>query len=261
MTYTVPIHELVNLPTTNYKVIKVPIRFNQKYTIALDSSSEVILMPVILKNDRFVHVYTSNKADINLTESLKEQILIFSSTQYLKPFTYEVTMKADHQNNQIFDAEYLANNEDNLYLLIQIAQSNESTVTILEGDYTKVNTNNKDYYDVACYPYFSSREQNSHLLSRLSLLLLNTKVNYAFSDRLIEFLTWHAISNLEKIDENIMRVEAQGIVQSMTDLTPGVWNDYIRLAYFRQMMSEKQIEHRDLTGYIDRDTDRQCIRD
>ena len=197
----------------NYKVLKIPVRFNTKYTIAIDSASQVFLCPVLL--DKFENiVQVRNNENIDISAWLSNNFVVYNTTRFNMPFVYEVknrvsqtTVSFTHNQSVVSLPinEFLQRFERNLYLLIQIPKINNSSIVVLEGDYTGVSMNK--VFDVEHIEEVDEGKLNEYLLSKLSLLQFSDKVRYPFSDRLIEFLLLNAITSEEYIDNNVARIQ------------------------------------------------------
>lgn len=133
----------------SHKVLKVPIKFNTTYTIAIDSSSKIYMAPIFLDhNNRKLDVHISNDVSSDLSSYLKAPIY-YNSMSFKKPITFRLeNMKSNStftffhggKNKQIPRYEFLNRYENNLYLLIQLSIENNSSIVVLEGDYTKTDT-------------------------------------------------------------------------------------------------------------------------
>lgn len=249
-----PEYSALNDPNSNFKVAQIPIKYNQTYTIAMDSNSEVTLQPAILKNGRFVYTYNSDKVRINLTEQLKVKPITKNKTLFKQPFTYRVDLFEDSPNSKMLEI-----NEKNLYLLIQVPSTLNTSLVVLEGDYT-LSDNCKKVYDMQELNRLTPAQKNDLFISTLSLLRFNSKSSYAFSNRLIEYLTLNVINHLDDIDQNIIRVQEANNLYYLPDVSRGAWSDYMRAYYFNKMMKINKVQHIDLTGFIDKDTEKFCIK-
>ena len=110
-------------------------------------------------------------------------------------YVYDIT----EENCALYD--YL---EDNLYLLIQVPKSYESSIVILEGNY--LNTQSEkilDDYEVEMLPI---PLVDYLYTSNLKLMQMPSNVPIPFSETLIEFLLWNAINNLDSINNNMDRL-------------------------------------------------------
>lgn len=261
----------INEPNSAVKILAVPVKFNKTYTIAVDSSSKVICKMVF--HNRFgmlkktntsgsttyltnsihddsltINYYKGDIEDGNFENSLMvserlvdPKVWSFNSTSFSKPFTVRI------ENN---DLEF-QKMEKYLYLAIQVSASNNSSIVVLEGDYSN---NSKKIISVDAIDDMKKSELNKIFISDLSLLRLNTKTIYAFSNRLIEYLLLNVITNRETVRNNI------GIVQDkihFKDLVPwalyDAWDDKLRYELFNKYMSDEFTNKLDINGFVDKD--------
>jgi len=246
----VPIYTFANTTNNEYKLLQIPIELNQDYTIALESDCEIYLAPAIIKNNRRVVVLSETKSKIDLTERLYSNIEMRGKTTYKHPFSYRLNLT---KSNSFYP--YITANERHLYLLIQIPATEQTTVTVLEGSYLKPDECDR-LFNWEGFEDLPQEQKDKVVLSKLSMLMINDKKSYAFPHRLIEYLTKNVITPLEEIDYNITRVQqAQGIY-GFNKITKGIWDEMIRLYYYDFMKSNTHIEHYDLNGYIDKNTEK-----
>lgn len=97
--------------------------------------------------------------------------------------------------------------EGNLYLLIQVPKSFDSNIVILEGDYTHLNS--EKLYDEKLLEILPANMVDYIYTSSLKLMRVATKRIIPFSDTLMEFLLWNAISSLETINNNMDRMYSE----------------------------------------------------
>lgn len=94
--------------------------------------------------------------------------------------------------------------EDTLYMLIQLPESFEGNIVILEGDYTHIDSVKVfNDSDLSKYP---DNILDNLFIKNLRLLRLNIKEFTPFSDTLMQFLLWHAICNLDTINLDMDRL-------------------------------------------------------
>lgn len=230
-----------------YKLILVPIKFNQTYTIAIDCNSEVLMMPAVVVNDS---VIMANKLDPNAGVAAPAMNKVVANTN----LSYRTPIKFSVPNT----SAPLQRHERNLSLLIQLPLANVSSVTVLEGDFTnkskKVFSLEKENIDK-----LSNTELDELLLSELSLLRFNDKVSYPFSDRLVEYLLGNVISHDDDISNNIQLIQEYVGLKNRPELsTPGIWNNYLRAKLYKMMDLDDQVEHIDLNGYADKDVEKKA---
>lgn len=116
------------------KVLSVPVRFNKVYTIAVDSQLPVQMICAIETPNGLKEIGTDSEKSYDIKTTYAKKI----DAQFIKPFLYDKLLK--------FDAGQLIRNGSPLYqynnylrLLIQVPISDNSSVVVLEGDYTQTN--------------------------------------------------------------------------------------------------------------------------
>lgn len=231
----------------SYKTYIIPIKFNKLYTIALDSSYEILLRGIIYGPSGLITYkdgYYSDESE--LVNSFK----IIPQATFDKPFLFSI----ETTNANLYQLEKY------LYLIIQVPKSHESSITILEGDYTEsgsIRTSGgvDGGEPVRIYENFYN----------LSLLKLNTKVAYAFSNRLIEYLLLSVINPNEELTDNIKLVQKSlykidNIYKRKLERNEaylGYWDTEITNAIFR--LIEKTINSNyllDMDGNINKDIEK-----
>lgn len=184
------------------KYLLVPVKFNRTYTIALNSASAVSIKGV-LYND-----FSGSYQDTNC-------ILNVSNTSFNKPFIVktgnpivsETTAEGDRK-------KVIASYERDLHLMFELDATNESSLVVLEGDYTTLNER-----VTTSYPHTGS-------FINLSLLKVDNGVSYAYSGRLIEYLLQHVICEFDTISDNIERVQKQLINLNIKQNDYKLFEDY-----------------------------------
>lgn len=235
----------LNSLESNYTYYMVPVKFNKTYTIAIDSPVPYEMMCIIYTNN-FMDDTTKFTDLDNLVKSTYKSI---KGSNYKHPFLYSTVTDL---------ASNLWDKEKHLYLLLRLPAVIDSTITILEGTFDKfVTVDNvlvSDYklgaYVVAdndmyiwghklknVVPLKTKDEQDSKATivtnehfgiynnypTRLSLLELNDKNSYPFADRLVEYLMGGAVSELDTIANNILRVQYALYGDSKFNGYYGIW--------------------------------------
>lgn len=95
---------------------------------------------------------------------------------------------------------------------------------------------------------------NQNLYSNLNLLYINNSNTYAFTSRLIEYLSQMVICSNDPISKNIRRVQ-----ESLGIATDGLWKDSLRTLIFDRVL-DKSIQlnknvPRDMNGFLDKDSE------
>lgn len=278
-----------DLRSTTYKIYQVPIKFNRTYTIAVDSEYAVHLCPAFIKGGSFVQMNMGGEK-FDLTERFLyaaydsgSGILLTShhSTSFVKPFTFKVDIT--DFNSSAMSGVRIQDYEKDLYLLIQVASNNESSLVVLEGDYTKTvdrismpymrtylnkneTTITKDDYTWLNFPSkrfnpdnmddISDERFNELMLSKLSLLQLNDQVRYPFANRLIEYLLLNVIDSNDEIPENVLRVQNRTALLDNKISVQDVWDNYLRDYVFRCEINDRYTRLLDLNGFVDKDAEK-----
>ena len=138
-----------------YKILQIPIKLNRTYTIAVDCDSTVRVAPAFISHGHLTKVKVGT-TEISLTDIVinndDEQGISYpislekTNTTFLKPFTITINNKnqsiisgiSTKENIGITYEQLLQRYEKYLYLLIQLPNDNESSVVVLEGDYTDI---------------------------------------------------------------------------------------------------------------------------
>lgn len=246
---------IVQTITDDYKVAKVPIKYNTKYTIALDCSADVYLAPAVINKENLVKVTTS-KTEVDLTHTLgKNNIKKLNNLTFKSPIIYELENKDESTNN--FYQRY----ERDLYLLIQVPINNYSSIVVLEGDYTKCMYNIDKIIDAEGIDNLSDKEINELFIGQLSLLQLNDEKVHPFADRLVEYLLWNTITSTDTIGNNISRVqEMASNFDINAEFLDGVWTNYLRYLIYNNYMKDKKSKHLDNNGFVDKDVEKFLLR-
>lgn len=250
---SVPSYVLGN--SSQYHVIAVPIKFNKEYTIALECPSEIQLRSIIYGAAGMIH--KPGSIDTFYSDDLADSYCRLTGSSFKKPFIYKV---------KTVDPEMYQRQHD-LYLLIQLPISCATTITVLEGNYVdiaSIKTNSNSVREVSVY-------------KNLSLLSLNTKETYAFSDRLVEYLLDNVITHLDSVGSDISRTQESLVkldaLYGNSDTTSyssfvenhktssGVWDDFIRtsiLNLVERFSNERSFYDQD--GYVNKDIEDLFLR-
>lgn len=257
--------------SNSYKLIQIPIKFNTTYTIAIDSLSNIKLNCALCTKNGLLNIPISG-SHLNLTNMLRDfyqPFMLKSSASFKQPFTYRLDNKDMHKlveynPNIIYSryvsyqdvkectiCEFLQRYEDYLYLLIQIPTTNNSSLVILEGDYTS--TGVKNIVNVPSLTDVSNSQVDSLFLSNLSLLQLNDVQSYPIADRLLEYLLQNVIGPNESINNNINQIQEKLSVSGYKGIIKDVWNVYLRYLIYTNYMDNKWAKKLDFNGLADKD--------
>lgn len=247
-----------NIDISNFKVLKIPVKLNKKYTIALDSQSEIRLGCAFLIRNQFLKVRVENN-DYDLTklynEYKQDNIQLLPDFSYANPILYNTENKGisiistneDLQLSTLFQLY-----EKYFYLLIQVPKDNSSSVVVLEGDYT--NQNCRKYMNIEEINKIPNSEIDKNCLSGLSLLQFNDTNNYCYSPVLIEYLLWNVIDNNDEIMEDVESIQNKyNIRPSNLGINyVGYWSKSMRPIIYNKYRDNKKSSNIDITGYVDK---------
>ena len=258
-------NELTETNSDQYKLIKIPIKFNKKYTIAIDSPTNVKIVPSIMNLNKFVDLQVGTSNMIVLNDLLdNKNVQTYSSLKFNFPIVFECTNKSEEllssvvssvEDVDLLVSELLQRYEKNLYLIIQLEKTVTSTVVVLEGDYTNISS--RKYFNEDNLNQIRLDHLNEQLVNNLSLLQLNDQTTYPFADRLVEYLLYNAITQIDPITENSERIR-QKLSQSIAMWAPTEisWTDYLRILIFDLLMDSDQYNQKlDISGYVDKDAE------
>lgn len=250
--YTLDLQDgVVELLNNDYKILQIPIKFDKVYTIAVDCPSQVICMPAFIEENNLVKISEASITTI-LHKNFSDCRASYAFTNFTKPFTYELPLAKMLETSETL-CKALKKYEKYLYLLIQLPIKNDSSVTVIEGNYT--NTKVDKVFDQSAISYLPERSLNELLISKLSLLKINDHTSYAFSDRLIEYLLDNVITKEDEIPGNIKRVQDSINYDSyftQSNKYNDIWEPRLRRYLF--MEYQKLItDTYDINGYVDKD--------
>lgn len=233
--------ELRKVTNSDYKIFRIPIKFNTTYTLALDCNYKVSIAPVLLSKNHIINEIEG----ISLTDELiKDNIFTYNSLSFTQP----ITLGINTLNKDI--ADILQKYEKYLYLLIQVPKENNSSIVLLEGDYTGVETIH--VYNSEKLDDLSDLELSELMTTGLSLLQINDNVTYPFADRLIEYLLLGVICSTDEITENVGRIQESF---PTTNFVPDVWDNKLRNAVYLNFQRIGLATRIDLNGFVDSSTE------
>ena len=212
----------VNTDNANFNYYVVPVKFNQTYTIAVDSEMRWEIVTLIYSNI-FVE---------GVPESLvKESYRTISGSKFINPFKYSTNFEC---------AKDCWQKEKNLVILLKIPEEVKSSIVILEGDYTQY-ANIVDGSQVNELVYddemFSENENYKDMSydSKCSLLNANLEKSYPFANRLVEYLLENAITSMDEFQKNVARVQEKvygGFIYGHY----GIWDNKLRNSIYNLLL-------------------------
>lgn len=252
-------NELVSSSNHIFDVYLVPIKYNKVYTIALDSDTPIRIVPLFY-NQEPLYYPSDNTKYLYKSISLKDESgrdyssTVYSNMSYNEPVTFSV------DSFQFKDPSYpytkAITNESCLYLAIQVPKLLKSSITVLEGDFSK--NGSRIVSDVlVTEPLMSSSSRlDSIMVSRLSLLQNTEDTMCPFANRLTEYLLQNTI------DERTQNVSVVSALQKRINfhtLEYGFWSDALRFQLYDAYLDVAQkygMNTYDILGYVDSDVER-----
>jgi hypothetical protein len=227
-----------------YRTALVPIKFNRRYTIAMNSKAPVYMMPIIFDGKLIRRV---NDVGGFVGENEHNTVTKVNSFRYKHPVTLDVT-NTDPELQPL---------EKNLYLALQVPANLDSKITVIEGQYAS--HNGIQIYDEKMFRCSPNKVIDSIMVSDLSLL--NDTVsfeknthNVPFSDKLIGYLLRHTIDMRNPFTEDVEYVTNKfGYYSGFK----GSWETELRCKLFDAYMllkdTKSELNFTDVLGYVDAD--------
>lgn len=179
------------------RVVAVPIKFEKTYTISIDSDQPVLLRPCLYNMENSLLLENHIDGMSFVSELFDNNSTVMSRTSFKTPFKYSISLSSTDNDTQ---ARLLYNQQNCLYLFIQLPIDNTTSICVLED--------------------------TSTIITTPSLQFLNTHKSYAFSGRLIEYLLGNVIHPDDSVYLNIAKIQAA--LKETTNYTPlklGTWDD------------------------------------
>jgi len=203
------------------KVLVVPIKFNQKYTIYINSNYPIQMFASYYDNVRLIR------------KSVYYTPIEIQSCSNAHPYVFQGVRVTGASVPTDIKGLSMVNNtllEEYLTLFIQIPESNTSSIFILEGDYSdvkllniykeqigldgkvekRINLTNRlkqTIYGNMHNLTLTDAELEKYCRTPSSLSRVINSKSYAFNNRLVEYLLWNVIDSNETIDKNIERIQ------------------------------------------------------
>lgn len=235
---------LVEYNRNGYRTTIVPIKFNKTYTIMINNNTPIFTKAVLF-NGKLIRNHEN--IDEFLLDDELHKVNKINHSSYRRPFTFKVS-------NSDGDIQKL---ERYLYMAIQIPNSVNTTITVLEGDY--IDSSSINIFDDSMYEKSSDKFVDMSLRSGCSLLvppseILTTGKNRPFSDKLVEYLIGHTIDMRDNYTENVDRVTSSLNYRYGFE---GSWSNQLRGKLYDTYLSLKgkkdHLNYLDILGYVDSD--------
>ena len=267
---------IIEQPSKSSKIFLVPIKFDKPYTVAIESSTPVLIKPVLYDGQSFIKNSTNRPYEY-AHDFIANSSIYKVNTNFAFPFIVNIPIKnqiyeMDGENQvQVDMASELYKYSNSLYLMIQMSAENKSSIVVLEGDYTETNarrvisdpssvqdTETEQIY-VPNSTTISNMEFNRTMISNLSLLKYNDGTCYPFADRLVEYLVRNVINNTEELFGNIEWVQNSLGYNKHSEYL-GVWDNNIRERIYNFYMNDENYVPIDNNGYVDKDVENLMIQ-
>lgn len=227
---------------TRYKIYLTPIKFNTNYTVALEHPLNTPYKFVFYGKFGLIKSVDEDKNIHYLDDSIPNNEVKSKSFTFNKP----CILRCNCSDSKLNDYEKY------LYLAIQVPTTNTSSFVVLEGDFTKPCAE-KVYISMTPEAEDSkySAQLDNVLFTKPQLLELNDGNIYAYSSRLIEYLTENVIDTNDIHEQDIV-----GIQNKIYTTPTGMYDLALRYKIFTDINHNSGLNQTDLNGYIDRDTEK-----
>lgn len=239
----------------NYTIYAIPVKFNQIYSIGLNSSTGCEMFLGIY-NEELIH---SDGSMINLCNNSYKK---FNNCVLNKVKLYDTTV----ENLSSETLSSLITYEKDLKLFIRVPFNNKSSLVVLEGDYSEFSQRVFETNHLAnIYVPVKTPENNINIgkyISDLELLSSNNATGqYVLATRLIEYLTGNVISSISE-DYDVKKLQKvlirKGAVNS--DYL-GIWSNNDKSGTYGIMLDKfkNEVIPYDSIGYLDKDIEKKLL--
>lgn len=205
-----------NTSDNSYKLLTIPVKYNKKYSFYVDCPTNLeIVACFYLNNNQLNDLVVGQKIKILENSLYPKTYVKINGTRFNTPFAY------DKLENLLFDLsgdvkKSFAQKELELILLLKLPKDNNSSVVVLEGDFSNDVTqrcfSNKTFSSHSQYIYNYENineyvESFDKYHSYKQLTYLNDNNSYPFANRLLEYLVNNVITPIDEIELNTKRVE------------------------------------------------------
>ena len=252
---------------SKYKIYGIPVKLGSSYSIHIDSSVPFEILCGFYGD----HSYLSSEHKHNDTGSSDASSHKIESNTYVKINNcrfadgYNFNRLKDIVNECPEYCDDLIKHEDDLKLFIKLPFENTSSIVIFE-DVNNVHVASKDIKGQGYLCINDASSKDPIFITKSQMLQINSGTSYPFSDRLLEYLSGNAITNICDISDNIRRLQRslsniyketegkEGIKEYAFD---GIWEDTYRYAIYKYAKKYNLIETTcDILGYVDKDIEK-----
>ena len=259
----------------SYKIFTVPVKYYRKYTFYVDCATNFEVVGCYYLNNNQL-----NTLKIGGNDDILERYLYSTTYKKVTGASFNKPVVYDKLENLLFDianggaplevTKALAQKEIELVLLVKLPKNNNSSLVVLEGDYSLDGTHryfpNKSTFS-AFTNYISNFKGDclkdyKDFYSYKQLTYINDGNSYPFADRLVEYLVDNVISPIDEIELNTKRVETNLISKKVLDgYTPFYeWNNDLRARIYLTAIKNRLLNTKfDILGYVDRDVEEKVV--
>lgn len=225
-------NKLTSVKEPNKTVWIIPAHLNKKYKIYVNTPYACSIGSSFLNNLGRIR-YTNLEKNTKFVDDLlnNESITHYSSLNYNQPITYfQSTLD-----------QTLMGYDNNFYIIIQTENNHTPSIAVFEGDvlrdpikFITSRETPKSEYNI----YINYKTFNLPVIS--SILRVPTQKIIPYSPKLIEFLTENAITPLEDIPNNILRVQNKLNYHAPSK---DIWGDKLKFIIYNKYFNPKLKYH------------------
>ena len=257
---------LTNGPSEKFKVYKVPVNFNENYSIFLSAPATVYYMISFIRGGTPVIAspVTNGPGLLHEVFQYRPKRAVLSRNQEL----VVSTSIANEENEQKWppalsftptpiSGRSLFDYRDDLYLLIAVDKSYSGTITILEDTHINLSDRMLISAEIGELAKKDSTgillDEVLHFEPEINPSILTDDTYTPFSDKLLSYLVENAITSQEDIPLHIKRVQEKvGDTHSTSD----VWGELLLSKIYATYSNSKNGSPYDITGYVDKDVEK-----
>ena len=210
----------------SYKLLTIPVKYRKKYSFYVDCPTNLeIVACFYLNNNQLNDLVVGTTSKVLESHLYPNTHMKINGTRFNTPFVY------DKLENLLFNLsgdikKTFAQKELELTLLLKLPKDNNSSVVVLEGDYSQdvtqrcLTSNTFSSHTQYIYNYENINKYISNFdkyQSYKQLTYLNDNNSYPFSIRLLEYLIGNVITPIDEITLDTKRVEANLIKKKIID--------------------------------------------
>ena len=233
--------------STEYTIFVVPVKFNKKYTIAIDWHGKIEICCGFYTDGNKYDSYTTGSLITNSTYQ------VFGGLRFNHPVIYDKLTTAD------IVPDYAE--EHYLKMFLKIPTVCKSSIVILEGDYSEDVELMLDHRQLRLGRnedgIVEPTKEELRYLSRHQLLEYNSCQTYLLADRLVEYLSNQAITPIDPVEENIRKLQKRALSYGVPFEHYGVWDNYLKNFIYTVDLDKNLVnKYNDVLAYLDKEAER-----